>query len=1392
MPTETVNTWDDYRKNFPKLDAELPLALFPVRLETRFVATRGPVIDELWVRMYPEPIGVDAFQPALTADEQAAGKRYWGDVWKALGLRFPANRRRPADALRQTLTDETAAWETLVAAVGGRPRALGVLTQLRPTNLRVDAALPAAPDFPTRPTNPRVDVVLPAAPDFPTVPLRAVDEDPIPVARLLPERWVVHIPRVGADLHVVGREIPDDLACGPSLWLASTLKRDPRVQPPIALLRAAKAEWLVDFAAAIAVGMAVKVPIDTVTRKQAEGEGLSVRVWGVRSGDAAARVERAFASHHFTTGMAFVAPGTPTNTTEEDPAGWTPADGPEAVDAAPAAIDTRVPAESVLSGSGAGLVRALGLPATSVLSQLPGSGEGGSPDALGGAVAAALNEVLWTGTLRSVLVQMLSGTALHPHKREALRAWFTAWVRADGPLATLRLGRHPYGVIPVSLPRTVKDPQTTEEGVEAVAAELRRVVWNNLVEAVPRLDPDAQDSVTDAPADAALLARILRCHPDPQAFSRNEVDYGETWTARRYEVALDVVERVFADTYKGPLATFGKTDPLRVAVMAAADADSVSEQLEAYEKLPALMDSLRAGLKNQVAAVAHLHNQPAADYIRASYALVKEDWSPLRQRIAEIIKILQEFRMSVGWQELLPLVRSKIPLRLPHTARQQRKLLGRHNLITKKAEPLVGPAADVWLADLAAHLRGGPAPAVGDKPSIFRELVQAAVREAEKADDKTKLADALALLAGLPARELQRRVAATLGLVVHRLDAWITSVATARLAHLRSSTRGTGLLVGGFGWVDDLRPRGGQPNSQGYLLAPSLQHAATAALLRSGYSVHGELGGASPLAVDLSSRRLRAARDLFDGVRQGQSVRALLGERFERQLHELGLDYGIQPIRDAVAAAIKAKAQDEVLAPRRVVDGLVLARALDDREDARDSVEAEAARTVRPLIAGWKQTIQSDRPGLTEAAAWDLAVADLVDVFDAAADAGVAESMHALVAGNTTRLASTLEALDRGEAPPPELEFARTPRTGIRVHHRLILRVAPGTPAAPLAGLEAWLAALLPAGLTVRLDTADGPKARPLAALGLSWLDLVRLTPPTGDLAGTPLAEAIAALGLGSVGAAAQADLADLLVLMRPLQALLRASRPLMADDLVTPGGREPQPELEDIKQAAWRRLWDGEPGWTDPLAGELLAAGAPPDGFATNLGRSDARVGADPATSLRAWLAQAGKVRRATGDLAEAVGLAEAVAGGPRVEMRVAQLPDVAEEPWAGRSVPPESRLSLLCVASTGAVVTGGAVYGLLLDHWTEVVPGAQERCGVTLHWDAPGARGPQVIAIGVPPADGWTPANVEALVGELRAQARLRGVVPDFLGLAGLRPPSQPASYLLPAAHIFTEESQ
>ena len=46
---------------------------------------------------------------------------------------------------------------------------------------------------------------------------------------------------------------------------------------------------------------------------------------------------------------------------------------------------------------------------------------------------------------------------------------------------------------------------------------------------------------------------------------------------------------------------------------------------------------------------------------------------------------------------------------------------------------------------------------------------------------------------------------------------------------------------------------------------------------------------------------------------------------------------------------------------------------------------------------------------------------------DAVSDAVVAESVYQAVRGNTARTASTLDAIARGEAPPPELEVVRTP-----------------------------------------------------------------------------------------------------------------------------------------------------------------------------------------------------------------------------------------------------------------------------------------------------------------------------------------------------------------------------
>lgn len=160
--------------------------------------------------------------------------------------------------------------------------------------------------------------------------------------------------------------------------------------------------------------------------------------------------------------------------------------------------------------------------------------------------------------------------------------------------------------------------------------------------------------------------------------------------------------------------------------------------------------------------------------------------------------------------------------------------------------------------------------------------------------------------------------AETLDLATHRFDAWATSLATRRLAELRR-TDAAGIRLGGYGWVENLRPApallpvANLPDgvsgplyqsltNDGHIQAPSLAQAATLAVLRSGYLARrAEDGSDGPFAVDLSSERVHRAQWLLDGVRQGQSLGALLGYRFERELHEQGLARYIHRFRTLAA-----------------------------------------------------------------------------------------------------------------------------------------------------------------------------------------------------------------------------------------------------------------------------------------------------------------------------------------------------------------------------------------------------------------------------------------------------------------------------------------------------------
>ncbi|HJZ83285.1 MAG TPA: hypothetical protein VKD91_23150, partial [Pyrinomonadaceae bacterium] len=139
---------------------------------------------------------------------------------------------------------------------------------------------------------------------------------------------------------------------------------------------------------------------------------------------------------------------------------------------------------------------------------------------------------------------------------------------------------------------------------------------------------------------------------------------------------------------------------------------------------------------------------------------------------------------------------------------------------------------------------------------------------------------------------------------------------------------------------------------------------------------------------------------------------------------------------------------------------------------------------------------------------------DLLDwSVDAVSDALLAESVHQAVQGNPLRTASTMDAIARGAAPPPELEVVRTPRTGAGIVHRLVALFS-GEEVLPPAwtstevsfraqaepNLNAWVGELLgdPARVRCVIERIDNeesvaPESNELrlSELGLSPLDFI-------------------------------------------------------------------------------------------------------------------------------------------------------------------------------------------------------------------------------------------------------------------------------------------------------------
>ena len=747
----------------------------------------------------------------------------------------------------------------------------------------------------------------------------------------------------------------------------------------------------------------------------------------------------------------------------------------------------------------------------------------------------------------------------------AARRHFEEFVRPGGPLPSIRIGSQPYGILPV-LPLERWSPASDEAphraAVRALVA-LRDVVWLPAAGRVPQVGAHRRQTVEEA-QDALL--QLLATSPLNQAlFAREHLgrDYvSNLWRFARLQLRPDW-EKVLQRTSEPVLQATGLAWRPRLTNL-------IAGQYSAPVRAPLVTSGVPPGdpasYLSWLAAPARRWNDLSARLDTGAdpqttpvlYRLLRQ--SALRELADAATRV--QFRLGAlgDWEHVDPeLIDLRADAQTPTSPRQLQR---------------ASPRGDG--ATLGDYVAGVQADGDGDVPI-------------------THYRGALADLERAATERLEITLRAALDAMSHRLDAWLTSYATKRLAALRHD-RPDGIALGGYAWLEHVVPRHQAPLSDGFVHAPSLSQAVTAGILRSGYLTH--LGaGKNPFAVNLSSARVSTARHLLESVRHGQTLPAVAGYLFERAVHEIGADQYMDDFRRLAPMTVTAidpagGVPQESVQPAAVVDGQALRAMWRDGSLALRTL----LNTIGPVGNALRQEIEG-------------ALGELDEALDALADALIAESVHQAVSGSPTRAGATLDAIARGDGNLPQLDFARTPRSGIAVTHRVALVTAAGAVPASvwnrsdLAGtrrnaaphLDAIAASLLPRPDRVRCavhftapSRAGGGSVR-LSQCSVSALDCVYGTPdaPEADHAIPAVLEFAVAeearrrFGLPAdtpidvdwdrAGSWDEADLtfAELTAAARVVRGLLRRGRPLRGADLQPPERATRAPEVADADLAA-------------------------------------------------------------------------------------------------------------------------------------------------------------------------------------------------------------------------------
>jgi hypothetical protein len=1048
------------------LAATHPVALLPVAVQTRY----DDAPTKLMIRIYPDALHGYTHEPGLRTSEVEEGKRYWT-------IRFAD----PPDA--------QSPW-TQIARLLGPVRAAYVVRTTTPANAgEIGAAV---------------------EPAFDEGAFRLAAEASQQVfAEALPDRFVAIGLRGGQQVFrkwggVVGDQLPLSPLFDP------LLVENPDDKDPFQGDRA----WMIDYAAAEAAGMAITITqadLTSGTLSQSLDRLLVLGVdWTQTPESAAELVAALLDNHHHSDGMAFVAQGTPTNNTGATRAGFS-GNGSDVV----ASLDpSRADAQSSavadeLDSAGARLQLLLGVPKPTVGADgepARGFDVGVVPAAglMEGATAGHMINALWNATIGYTLRFFWNPidsaeTLIDDAAIDQLRAFAVRYLRPGGPLSALRIGNTPYGILPVTGRGFVPKANSALEREILDAITWFRTHWDQAAGKAPTLrNPSAENLHQVLAMQPWALAKrfwqvagpaAVKNYPDIEPFALWQGEFLHLLVSSLLGKHPFAVQRAFLSM----CAVRPKPTSLDAVPWVQRDPAQPKRELDGDQPLA----------RNFIAALLEVLSRPTAQ-VRAALVAMQNGESLLEAMLAFAA---DEEVVHAG----RTLLRDHVAL-LPNVTqalKAQARRLRPAEYVGVDVATQVGDQFDVGHANaiLGLTLQG----TTGDRTVeafIGSHLGGVVANWPEQLQNVARFNESLTFLRDRTAGELGHAFRTTLDLYSHRLDAWITSLATKRLDEMREKAP-QGVHIGAFGVVEDLRPdtqRTQAADSLGYVHAPSLQQAATAAILRSGHLANNQ-AASSAFNIDLRSHRVKRAKRLLEGVANGQSMAALLGYRCERALRDSQLSQHILELRRAFPLRPAGdKASDEAkeaIAARDVIDGVRLVA------EYREKGIAHVAASVLPLVMA---------PG--ELAVIEKIVDDLVDQLDSVSDLLLAESVFHVAGGNMDGAGAAMLALDKQQRPP-ETRGVDTPHS-TRGYTQRVVAVMQSEQLGAWAGaadddlaarveprLNAWLAALLgdPANyvfgarvFAAVLDDGDPPKIA-------SWADSgVRLEVALAELGLSPLA----------------------------------------------------------------------------------------------------------------------------------------------------------------------------------------------------------------------------------------------------------------------------------------------